>query len=327
MSTFQTEYGMSLERTLATPPDNENTCRIFLNLLRALGKAKSRAKEFQVILRHSCLQDYVFYLPRHTDYLVGPALANLSTLFLDLGATQGPFMDLENQASECPAYYLRKFLAKSPKLEHLRLNFRSFRVTRANLNGANEFLSWLAKSTVSGGAYKVVPTASGLETPPPVELTLLRQLDIGMATVSPEMLLSLMQKFQASLCTISLHKVILLDHDSEKVTDKVNLWSKVFSEISKLSLKLTAMNLSLLSQELTDRKGPQYLSFNNSRDRKVRKWSGVDVQSGLRDIQADMEIDWKGYDTDGLKSNESGTEDSDGKSALLSLLLISTIGN
>ena len=58
--------------------------RVFLNILRGLGKASSRPNHYEVILRHTSLHDHAFNLPNYVEPLVSPVLTNLNTLFLDL---------------------------------------------------------------------------------------------------------------------------------------------------------------------------------------------------------------------------------------------------
>lgn len=313
VSTFVSETGtarspyrmFSADALNGTDVVDQHLSRVFLNLLRALGKAGSRPREFQVILRHCSLHDHAFHLPKYTEAIVEPVLASIGTMFLDVTTDfYGPYIDTDDQKSECRGYNLRRFLARVPRLQHLRLNLRG-RYTE-------QLFSWFSKRA-PGSTLSTKSGPTDLEWPAPVELPNLKQLDLGMITISPESILGIIRKFQSTLRTISLHKVILLDRDREKLSEKVNLWTELFRQLSQLHLELSAMNLSLLSQDVTDRKQPQRVAFNNSRDPKSRKWAGPDVQSGLRDLITDTVIDWAGYDTEGLKSDESGTEDSDGK--------------
>ncbi|KUJ16941.1 uncharacterized protein LY89DRAFT_616603 [Mollisia scopiformis] len=295
VSTFLLETGIALERTaystghLGMNERDLHISRTFLSLLRALGKSNSQAKNFEVILRNCTLQDHAFNIPKHLERAIEPVLGKLRTLFLDISVGFFPlYVNEGNKLSKCPAYLLRKFLSKVPHLEHLRLNVKD----RESDQGG-ELLSWFSKpntSVSSNGTF----AGSNLEPPPPVDLRNLQQLDIGMLSVSPKVLLAIFQKFQATLHTVSLHKVKMLEHDQEKLAEKVNLWAEFFGRLSEYKLKLSAINLSLLSQELTDLEylDPQRITFNNTSDPQVKRWAGADLQGGLRDFQNDMVVKW-----------------------------------
>lgn len=297
--------------------DTSHMCRVFLNLFRALGKARVRVNEFQVILRNSFLPDYAFDLPDRVKPVVGPLLANLKTLFLDLDANPAVYLDEDN--IDCTSYYFRQFLADTPNLEHLRLNFRGH-LWHDGSNRLNAFLAWLSRPAGSGLAPS--PSQPLLVCPPPVDFPKLRQLDIGMAKLPPETILGIFKKFRLTLHTISLHKVTLRDHDERKITDRVNTWSKLFLHTADMKLHLTSINLSLLSQELTENKGPQWLSFKDGiKDRSVWNWNGVDMQSGLRDLQTAMVVDWKAFDI----KDDDGWDSDDGMLTLFSSSIFSDV--
>ncbi|KAE8441036.1 hypothetical protein EG329_006073 [Mollisiaceae sp. DMI_Dod_QoI] len=283
VSTYETETGSQLERIRqdlgagSSEPLEQYISRIFINLFRALGKASSRPKSFEVILRQSSLHDHAFYLRKNTDSLIQPVLANLHTLFLDLNSQFLPvYVDGDSQPLQCPSYLLRQFLSKLPQLQHLRLNFHAYERFLCN-----NFLSWLAKpvSTIAptSGAY--------LQAPPPVDLLNLQQLDIGMTSIEPDILVALMRKYQATLCIISFHKVTLWQPNLDTSGENPNLWIKVFYQLSKLDLKLRAINMSFLFQQLSEEHRVQEITFKDSRQPQLRKWAGPDVQSGLRDFQ------------------------------------------
>lgn len=296
------------------PPaaDNQDgyTSRIFLNLLRALGKSSSRPKRFQVILRTTSLFDHAFNIPKYVEPIVEPVLADLRQLFLDLNSNFPPaHVLIDNEPAECPSYLLRKFLSKVLQLEHLRLNFRS-----VGGETTNDVLTWLSKP-VSVASSSITSGDPLLEVPPPIHLTKLQQLDIGMTTVEPKFLLALIQKYRATLRTISFHKISLLQSDAINSGEKINLWAKLFERLSKLDLKLSAINLSALSQEQTNGRKHRQVHFKDSRkghNPRIRNWAGPDVQSGLRDFIQYTTVERLDYDSD-ASIKGSDEDDSDGK--------------
>lgn len=281
--------------------------RVFLSLLRSLGKAGSRPKNFEVILRESSLYDHAFNLPKYVHALVQPVLDNLCTLLLDLNAEFVPaYVNIDNIPTECPNYLLRTFLSRLPRLEHLRLNFRFFRGEETS-----NLLSWLSKP-VSAGTPSTAQGASLLESPQPIEFAKLRQLDIGMVTVEPRILVDIIQKHRVTMRSISLHKVSLLQTGLTK-PPRENLWAKFFGQLSKLNLKLINMRMSLLSQKSEGRQGFQPITFKDSRDPKSREWGGTDVQSCLRDFVANVVVNGPDHDTESSRSVDSEEVNSDGK--------------
>jgi hypothetical protein len=278
---------------------------VFLNLLRALGKACSRPKHFEVILRGCSIIDQAFNLPKYVEPTVRPVLANLRTLLLDLNSEFPPaHVDVDNVPTTCPNYFLRIFLSRLPELEHLRLNFRFYRGGETS-----NLLSWLSKP-VSAVASNATPRTGLLESPPPIEFTKLLRLDIGMITVEPQIPLAIIQKHRATLRTISLHRVSLLQTDSTKPRE--NLWAKFFGQLAKLDLKLSAINMSLLAQEYAGRQHVRHVAFKDSRDPKSRNWGGTDVQSGLRDFVANVTVTELDHDTESSHGGGSDEDNSDG---------------
>lgn len=155
---FQPRGGSSEYTSINT----SHTCRVFLNILRGLGKAKLQVNDFQIILRHAFLPDYAFYRPDRIKAVTSTVLANLKTLFLDLDSNLAPYLDGDN--SECISYYFRQFLADVPNLEHLRLNFRGFS-WHDRSGRLNDFLDWLSKSAGSAPNYST-SSKSLLACPP-----------------------------------------------------------------------------------------------------------------------------------------------------------------
>lgn len=291
----------------------EQLGRTFLSLLRALGKAGSQPTHFQVILRESSLDDRVFSVPKYSEGIVLPVLANLRTLFLDINNIfPTSFVSDDNQPTQCPNYLLRNFLAQVHQLEHLRLNFHSY-----GREWSNNLLAWFAmpvstpaSNTISDKSDNTQETLL-LAAPPPIKFHSLKQFDIGMTYINPEIMVELIQKYQATLRIISFHKVSLWRTEPVKRGDSVDVWGEFFTQLSKLDLKLSAVNMSFIAQVLLGPERIQQIRFEGSRNPLVRNWAGTDIQSGLRDFISEIKVDRSGDESETSESDNSNSELSD----------------
>ncbi|KAG4428498.1 hypothetical protein IFR05_016018 [Cadophora sp. M221] len=275
--------------------------RAFQDILRGAGKAAIYLKDFEIILRTCALSDRAFIIPKYLEPTIGPVLASLRTIFLDLNSDR-PFIHVEtkNGVAPCPNYSLMKFLSSTVNLEHLRLNFLSYHNTES-------LLSWLSRSPPT--TCNPAAAASPLAEPQPVELKALRQLDIGMTTVEPKVILVIIRKYRATLRAISLHKVTFVHTINVPAEERVNLWAKLFKDLSTLDLKLDAINMSLLSQQQPGGLHKRHVSFKQTPKKHTKRWAGNDTQSGLRDYQAQVTIEKLDQDTP-QPSDESSDEGS-----------------
>lgn len=319
VSTFEQSTGCQLGRPrrhyapgIRSDELPEQLSRTFLNLLRALGKAGSRPKHFQVILRESSLHDHAFSIPKYSEFIVLPVLASLRTLFLDINSIcPTPFVSDDNQPTQCPSYLLKNFLAQVHQLEYLRLNFHSY-----GREWSNNLLSWLAmpvstpaSNTISDESDNTPGTAI-VAAPRPIKFHSLQQFDIGMTTINPETMVELIQKYQATLRAISFHKVSLWHTEPAKRGDNVDAWGEFFAKLSKLDLKLSAVNMSFIAQVLLAPERVQQIHFEGSRNPLVRNWAGTDIQSGLRDFISEIKVDRSG-DEESEDSESDGSDYSD----------------
>jgi len=174
----------------------------FGSLLHAIGCAKAKPQNLQVILRrHSRLT------PASFDLFTAPlcptidsSLAGLKGLMLtialdidtDYQFTGAPWLEYseENDAATAP---LKTFLHHAEGLETLRLNFDT------NQFLPQRFLTWF------GSAPTPCPSNSSLVTG--AALNSLTCLELGMLTVVPETLIRVISRF--NLTSISLWKVTL----------------------------------------------------------------------------------------------------------------------
>lgn len=289
--------------------------RIFLNLLRALGKAGATPKNYEVILRQISLEDPAFNVPKYVEASIRAPLTNLRSMFLDLSPNFPALqVDLDSKQTSCVNYFLLGFLSKLTRLEYLRLNFRAYPD-----NVRNDVLSWLSKDASVVTPGKPVSEPSLPKFPPSVDFAHLRQLDIGMILVEPAVLVAIIKKYRATLRAISLHKVTLLEDESVKAETRVNLWSKLFGQLAKLDVKLDFLSISWPSQSQPYRKHYRVVRFKKTSDPLVKKWAGTNIQSGLRDFVSDTVIERLDKDTDveSSESDRSDSEDSDGKCPVL----------
>lgn len=285
---------------------------IFHCILRALNKAGVRPHSFQVILRHIGLDDHAFNLPRFVH--VQPVLAELRTLFLDLHDDRTPIAvdggDGQTRV-DCPYYLLRGFLGHLTQLRHLRLNFRSVGRQRTE-----DLLSWLARPATQ--PKTATPATLFSEVPLPVDFPHLTELNVGMATIRAAALLGLAQKFRNSLQRLELHKVTLRETSASGLDSdqKTNHWAKFLRQLPNLHSRLTGLVLSSVSQGWNDEgRYPDkvHVRFtNDSANREIMRWSGQDLEGGVKDILNSMSIIWPAEPSDHSSMedvDDSGDED------------------
>ncbi|KAI0860691.1 hypothetical protein F4860DRAFT_193763 [Xylaria cubensis] len=282
----------------------EYTGHTFLTLLRAIGIAKvsgqsSKVTRFEVLLHHSSLLDQVFKIPNRFQAEVSLAMSKLEAIFLDglcesaldfvvddIGDTAGPIKD--------SGYFLSRFLAKLPALQHLRLNFQKY-----GAPSTERFLLWLANARSDTAHATASPTDShplnqyleDLPTHFPLAPNFpnLRNLDIGMAAVSERVLLALYKNYKSTLRGVSLHKVQLkCKHDTQ-----VNLWARLCNKMAAADLQLHKLELSHLTQisgDQDERHGR--VSFNGSKNAQVKTWRGSAFSQSVKDITDQMNSYW-----------------------------------
>jgi len=216
----------------------------------------------------------------------------------------------------CASYFLKRFLSKLPQLEHLRLNFQAY-----GSKEANDLISWLSKPTSSAVATNIAPGL--LEAPQPIHFAKLRQLDIGMITIDPQILFGIIQKYQGSLRGISLRRVCLLLPDSATQGSQVNPWAELFDQLSKLNLNLSNIHFSELAQRTGSLSHLRSITFKGSRYPGSRDWAGTNVQSGFRDFINEMvlsRLNDQSSSTLGDEGGEGGESDESGEGDVIDLM-------
>ncbi|TGJ78803.1 hypothetical protein E0Z10_g9960 [Xylaria hypoxylon] len=333
---------------------SEYTSHVFLTILRAIGNAavvgcNPKLTRIEVLL-HTCqFPDQSFKIPDRFDDQISSVLSKLTTIFLDNlmeDEHQEPLFFVRDVGDKTePArgvgYFLSRFLVKLSALEHLRLNFQSYKP-----RAVEHVLGWLAdakQDSTDPTANPVDSIASAnvrlpLVTPLDMELTApyakasdslpvyfppapyfpkLRALEIGMAVVQESQILAVFERYKSTLRRVGFHKTTL----SCPVATKFNPWARLCNKMAKADLKLEMLGLSYVKQTsggTPTRNGE--VTFRGSRNKYVKIWRGSTFSRSIKDMIEDMESRW-----DDISDNA----DDDGLSTLLGsvamfLLLLTT---
>ncbi|KAF3062061.1 F-box domain-containing protein [Daldinia childiae] len=274
---------------------------VFLTMLRALGKAKETHSptQLEVILRNCHLPSLAFNVPRYLESTITPFLKDLKTLFLDLGPASFSTLVINN-GGNYQGYLgltLVTFLSKTTSLEHLRLNFRS-----CAKDETRDLLQWLIRTPESPGGSK----HQGIEH--------LEELEIGMITIEPSLLLSIYKRFKPSLRIISLHKVTFSIESQNQVADRVNLWASFFGQMAKLKFNLTVIRLSFLKQiHLMSPYSIEFKDKNHTSSDPISgtEWKGNDFERSSGELIDSMSVNWPPDQDMQEDSNTSPSEDDD----------------
>jgi hypothetical protein len=185
-------------------------------LLFALGEASVAPTNLETFLRRKGLPDCSFDLSSLPSD-VTPVLSGLKTLLLSLEDT-GPYNHGQD-GSTGHHHHLKKFLHRTPLLEHLRCNFSNAAI------GPEGFLSWLGAT----------PGATQKAGPAPITLDHLTTLDLGMLRMTSKTLLQVAAKFP-TLKALSLWKVVLLCTEERSIDDEPpvgHVWSKFLHKLGE----------------------------------------------------------------------------------------------
>ncbi|KAK1774750.1 hypothetical protein QBC45DRAFT_336933 [Copromyces sp. CBS 386.78] len=219
--------------------------RLFALITHALAAAKARPPGIEVVIRENwAVRDHGFLVPTYLEPDLLPVLTGLKKLHVVLDINKVTYGDIDIQY-----LFFKKFLAFTPNLTWLRINFRR----STSYHGEEEaLLKWLASSLRPGTwSSPGLINADPSRFPPPVELHHLEQLDIGQLSVSANTLTRLFRKFSPTLKVISLRRV-KLQHNSDQHSfdmgdDEQNPWIKLLRSLKKDSFpNLRELSLSLL---------------------------------------------------------------------------------
>ncbi|PSR81250.1 hypothetical protein BD289DRAFT_44170 [Coniella lustricola] len=249
--------------------------RVFRAVLAAASLSKCRPYSFEVTLRHryGALCDAAFApLPTMTDECA-QFLRGLTKLHIDLGMTRDNFGAPTPHAWQRPnsanltsaeAFWdpetinLRRFLAQTSQVTHLRMNFVQYHA-RGSVNEAAvpRFIQWL---TLKPGQFADSDDKPGWSHVNPAPILLpLRQLDLGDICLDVTVLTSLLKKF-TELNTLSLKAIGLASKHNSDSQDggpirESATWARFLRELLSITPKLRRMTLRRI-QEFTAHGAP-----------------------------------------------------------------------
>jgi hypothetical protein len=214
--------------------------RVFSSVLYALGKANRYPPTIEVLLRQHGLPDTAFFLPDFLWPTVEPVLQKTTSLLLNVDLV---VRYLHTHSSGTPAdphagRSLRRFLACTPNLTHLRLNFEKHLVAN---NQA--FLEWISKPVPA-------TVTDDFLNPPSVTFPQLKQLELGQLTVHANLLVAVIAKFAPTLEDLSLWRMNLHSMAPPPFGHKPNLWRDLYHDLEKVPhLSLTHLKVGMLQQD------------------------------------------------------------------------------
>ncbi|KAI1095740.1 hypothetical protein F5B19DRAFT_265055 [Rostrohypoxylon terebratum] len=284
---------------------------VFSAILRALGKAKEvhQAPGLEVILRGCSLPPQALNIPQYLMPTVSPVLRDLKVLFLDLGQVIPQSLAINNQGRfegfTYTGYMLAKFLSMTPSLKHLRFGFRN-----CSPDEAKGILQWFSQVPITSGLPLNTPQNldSMQERFPKLlapEFPHLEKLEFGFVTIELPLLLSVLKRYKSTLRVISLHKVTLAN-PPHQASCKVNLWSKLFGQFTRLGLKLDGIRLSRVRQKYNaDPLAVEFKCQNHGKS-SCKEWYGFDLERASQEFIDSMVIDWP--EDDEMEDDEISSE-------------------
>jgi hypothetical protein len=255
----------------------------FSSVLYALGKANRHPPEIEVLLRQRGLPDTAFSLPDFLWPTVEPVLQNTTSLLLSVDLTAGSNHTHSNGtlSDPHPGRSLRRFLARTPNLTHLRLNFEK------HLVGNNEaFLKWLSEPVPA------TPTDKFIE-PHPVTFARLKQLELGQLTIDADVLVAVVAKFASTLEDLSLWRMNLNSKGPPPFGHKPNLWKNLYSRLEKVqNLSLIHLKVGMLQQ---DHQRVYFTTDDQPEGAKppaVKEHTGKEMDKFWKEIQEQVAVTW-----------------------------------
>jgi hypothetical protein len=259
--------------------------RVFTSVLYALGKANRHPPTIEVLLRQHGLPDTAFFLPNFFWPTVEPVLQNTTSLLLNVDLVMRYLHTHSSGMSADPhaGRSLRHFLARTPNLMHLRLNFEKHLVAN---NQA--FLEWLSKPV----PWPATVTDDFLN-PLPVTFPLLKQLELGQLTVHVDLLVAVVAKFAPTLEDLSLWRMNLHSVAPPPFGHKPNLFKDLYYRLEKIpQLSLTHLKVGMLQQDHM----LVYFKVEGQpecmKPPAVKEHTGKDMGKFWQEIQEEVSVTW-----------------------------------
>ncbi|KAI0126766.1 hypothetical protein BJ170DRAFT_684343 [Xylariales sp. AK1849] len=191
-----------------------------IKLLRTLGTSKSHPKTLEFRLGGGPVYGYAFDVPTYMKRDIQPVLSALDQLSVHIGYCLSSYRSITptDQLSEVDTFSFRIFLSLLTGLKCLRI-CRAFDRDDQDPNIASgewlkvgqdrDFMRWLSDSSLEKS--RDMPRSELIKPPPSVTFSHLRQLDLGSCNameLRPEVLVSLVDKFQPTLRRLSLYVML-----------------------------------------------------------------------------------------------------------------------
>jgi len=289
-----TSYGGTTARidtdqrvTMYNPDRLDYVGHIFSVILASLADSGAHPSNLEVVIRDLRwgVDDGCFHIPPWLEPSLAPVLSNLRKLHLCVNLSQGLGV---NPPGKTRGFFLQKFLTFTPNITWLRINFQ-----HSPDNLVYEFLSWLSLP-----APEEATSTGTLETPDPVALLALEQLDFGNAKIHSSTLMALLPKFAATLQGLAFVRVTLVDA-RPPVRARVNMWAKFFrwlaakgkQNLRKIYVRQPWQKYSSSTEVATER-----CFFKDSQGREgqdERQYSGSYIGEFLEDIAKEIDVYWQ----------------------------------
>lgn len=231
---------------------------VFTVVLAAVSRSSTAVKNLEVILRNRqiCIQDDAFSTFCIPGSPLGNALPALTKLHLDLDSRSLPGSGYPGILLSIPQHawfdpsteYLRRFLALTPNVSWLRLNFPPHHRPDLQSSPSSKLIAWLSLRS----DFNAPPGAPwGQGNPAPVTLPL-RRLDLGNATSSLTISRGLLKKFT------DLEHIVMRDiqlriaantpdqDDDEDSTDCA--WARLIRNLNVTNPKLKKLELDRVTE-------------------------------------------------------------------------------
>ncbi|KAI1412602.1 hypothetical protein F5Y13DRAFT_163069 [Hypoxylon sp. FL1857] len=205
------------------------------NVLLALGKSGSTPKRFEIDMYNSRVGDDAFNIPPFMEKVVSPVLTNLEAVDLRFHPCSESTSRLIAPRGQAPhkieTYYLRTLFSQLTQIKSLRID---------SLRQSETFFEWLA-APVSNEGYDGPP---GLEPPRSLTLPKLHELELNQVELRFNDLLTVIEKFSATLRKLTVSKTLLhLISSTPVVTPAPSVWPGLLARLARVGRCLTEISL------------------------------------------------------------------------------------